>query len=203
MIAAQGATQLLQHGIFATEGKVLDTDAGRIAPSSRGPAGHHMNAALHTLSQEQGLVGPRVDGVDDDIESTFENLLRRSLFEEARNHGHLAFGMDGLHPFSHGLGFLTTNLTLHRMQLTIDVGFTDFIHVHQSQLADTGAREGLNRPRTDSTYPHDSDMSSMKFPQTGLTIQAGNAAKARAWGLRHQKSARNNLETWTKGRKLQ
>ena len=77
-----------------------------------------------------------VDGIDDRIEATVQNLIGCGILEEARDHRHFAIGMDRPDPLGHGLRLLAADLAIHGVQLAVDVGFTDFVQIHQSQLAD-------------------------------------------------------------------
>jgi hypothetical protein len=45
------------------------------------------------------------------------------------------------------------------MDLAVDVGLSHMVQVHQGQLADTTAGQGLGRPGTDPAHTHDNDMS--------------------------------------------
>jgi len=78
-----------------------------------------------------------VDGVDDVVESRIENLIGITFSKKRFEAVDLAIWVDGLNSARHGGGFLSANLTVHRVELAIDVGDADFVEVNHRDLPDS------------------------------------------------------------------
>ena len=77
-----------------------------------------------------------IDGVDHRVEAIIENFCSGLFVEKFWHNFHFTVGMDGECAVCHGIGFLSTNLAIHRVKLTIDVGDADFVEVDESEVAD-------------------------------------------------------------------
>ena len=166
---------------------------------ARAAARHGEDSAPVALGDEQRFVAREVDRIDHRVEAGIENVRGGFFIEKLRDDPDFTDWMNGARAIRHGLGFQAADLPVHRMQLAVHIGDTDFIQIDERQLADAGAGERLHRPRANSAHANDRDPRDQETIQRRLTIQPGNAAKAMLEGVGHARNMQGGAAGVTRG----
>ena len=98
-----------------------------------------------------------VDGVDHRVEPAVEDFRGGLLVEKLAHDLEVAAGMDRQRALRHRVGFLASDLPVHRVELAVHVGDADFIQIDQREMADAGACQRFHRPRPHSTHADHGD----------------------------------------------
>ena len=107
--------------------------------------------------------------------------------------------MNGSCAFGHGFGFLSSDLAVHGVKLSVDIGHTDFIQIDQSQIADTRTRQRFHRPGPHTAHTDDRDPGQKKTLQRRMTIEPRDAAETMRDGIRHARKLSVLQERVTQG----
>lgn len=87
-----------------------------------------------------------VDRIDDRIKAGVEDFGRGVFGEKLLTNLDLGIGVDRSGALGHGIGFLSADLAIHRVELAIHIRDADFIEVDECQVADARSRECFDRP---------------------------------------------------------
>jgi hypothetical protein len=185
VMISQAAAELLEKRIFSAVSEIGDADAGRVPPATGTATSDDRDLPTVAFRDEQGLVTEGIDGVDDEVVSLIEDLCGGGFVEKCGNHFDLSAGMDGARALGHRVGFLATDLAVHRVELAIDVGDADFVEIDERQVANAGSGERFDRPRSHSADADHGDTGSQKPVERRLAIKPSDAAKAKWCGVRH------------------
>ena len=82
-----------------------------------------------------------VDRIDDRIKTGVEDFGRGVFGEKLLPNLDIGIGVDRSGAFGHGIGFLSANLAVHRVELAVHIRDADFIKVDKCQVADARSRE--------------------------------------------------------------
>ena len=66
--------------------------------------------------------------------------------------------IDGLYAVSHGENLGLTQACFNGMNLAIDIGLGNMVHINQCQMTNSASGQCLNGPRSDTTYANDYNM---------------------------------------------
>lgn len=167
--------------------KVPDSDGGGVASAAGAPA-HDDGDARHMASRDHaGLVGHRINGVEDDVGPS--PVMRRVRAEETRQRGlrdKLDAGLDGnagldvSQATGHDVGLGEAHGGLEGVNLAVDVGDAHLVEVHQGDAPHAGAGQGLGSPGSNASDPSHKDVGCTQSCERGATVKAGNASKAKA-----------------------
>jgi len=91
---------------------------------------------------------------------------------------HLALRVDCPDPTGNDFNLWFSKLSLNRVQLPVDVADAHIIQIHQSQLANAGSDERLDRPGANAPDPDHAHMSSSERPKSIDSEQAPDAAES-------------------------
>lgn len=160
---AQLVADLLQKTIVRGMRQIRDTDGGRITPPPRAATSHDRCPFFATVCNQSALVCKAVDGIDDKVISGAEQRLGVGFCKIFRDRMCVALGINVADTLGHDFDFGPAYVCIQRMQLPIDIADTDFIKIDQCQLAKAGARERLDRPRSNAA---DTDDANVCGPQT-------------------------------------
>jgi hypothetical protein len=178
VIAAQllpnDSQQLIGRGVP----EIARSHLRRIAAPARTANRQHRPAAAFRLRDEQALHAHAVDRIDDKIEWTRQQLIRRSLRKELDDWRNAARGIDGGDALRQHRGFGPADLSIHGGKLPVDVGDAHVVEVNQGERPDPTARQPLDGPRSDAAETHDAHMSRRDARQAFATEQPTHATKA-------------------------
>lgn len=187
MVAPESSAQAGQKTIMRDAAEVPDSDGGGVASAAGSPADDDGDARHMASRDHAGLVGHRVNGVEDDVGPS--PVVLRVRAEEAGQRGlrdKLDAGLDGnagldvTQAPGHDVGLGEAEGGLEGMKLAVDVGDAHLVKVHEGDAPHAGASKGLGSPGSNASDPSHKDMGGAQSRERGATVKPGNASKAKA-----------------------
>ena len=167
-----------QEPVLLRPAQVGDAKLGgvHLAP---GPAhGDDQDLASPATGDQQGLLPVVVDAVDDGVKAPVEEGVGVLGGEEVVHQVQGAVGIDRRDPLRQDLDLGHAEGRRQGDKLAVDVGLGHMIQVHQGQMPQSAARQGLHHPGTDAADADDGDPGLAQTLQPLAAIQGSDAAEA-------------------------
>ena len=146
VVDAHDSADVMQQRVFACIGKVGMADPGGISTSCGAATADYKLFAVVALSEEEGFMARGIDGIDDGIVVMRQNLVGGFFGKKLLELDDFRVGVDVADAFGHGAGFLAADVGGGGVELAIDIGDADVIHIHEGDFSDSGAGECFGCP---------------------------------------------------------
>jgi hypothetical protein len=144
--------------VVARRGEVGHLNARAIKATCATAYGDHAQSAATGFIDQTTLWRKCIDGINDDAIKTFEDFGWIIAGEEARVLGDLNLRVNGAGTIGHDSGFVESVVPRDGVQLTIRIGDADRVAIDEGEVADAGASEGFDRPRSYATQADDHEV---------------------------------------------
>ncbi len=177
VLLAQPFAGLGQQWILPAAGQVANGEFQRVGHATRAAYGDDRQPLAAAMGEQCRLGAKVVDAIDDPVVAAVEDVGDIVGRDEVVDDMGLTIGVDGSDPLTQGFGLGLAERLGGGVQLAIDVGFGDMIHIDQGEFANGAAGQRFDGPGTHAAETEHADMGVAKAGQRFSAIDAGDAAK--------------------------